>query len=147
MRTWRAHNRDITFRKAENKEFAKLQTEKFAHVNPFASALKQVGTEHPGIFQSSDLLWNMDETAVSAEFGQPVKMFGAADTKHGGFRAAPVSSSGKPTKAVMAVSASGRKPPPFFIVAGKNIMSGWRKTQHREELRCTEGLEWLISEQ
>ena len=124
--TWRAHNRDITFRKAENKEFAKLQAENFAHVNTFASALKQVGTEHREIFQSSDLVWNMDETAVSAEFGQPVKVFGAADKKHGGFRAAPAYGSGKHITAVVAVSASGRKPPPFFIVAGKILCQGGR---------------------
>ena len=88
----------------------------------------------------------MDETAVSTEFVQPVKVFGAADTKHGGFRAAPASGSSKHITAVVAVSASGRKPPPFFIVAGKNIMSGWKKPLHMEELRFTERLEWFLSE-
>ena len=119
VRTWRAQNMDIKFRKAENKAFAKLQAENFAHVNTFGSALKQVGTEHPEIFQSSDLVWNMDETAVSAEFGQPVKVFGAADTKHGGFKAAPASGSGKHITAVVAVSASGRKTPPFLSLLRK----------------------------
>ena len=55
VRTWRAQNRDITFRKAENKEFARLQAENLAHVNSFASALKQIGTELPRSFNA--LTW------------------------------------------------------------------------------------------
>ena len=86
------------------------------------------------------MVLNMDETAVSAEFGQPVKVFGAADTTHGGFRAAPESGSGKHITVVVAVSASGRKPLPFYP-CWENVMSGWKKPLHMEELRFTEGLE------
>ncbi|CDF32200.1 unnamed protein product [Chondrus crispus] len=76
---------NITFRKSENKENAKVKGENFEHVQSYARALRQVDNENPGIFEDGDRFFNLDETAVNGEFGKRVKVFGSADTHHGGF--------------------------------------------------------------
>ena len=64
IRSFRARNRDITFRNSENKENAKLKGENFEHVQTYARALRQVEREIPGIFEDGDRFFNLDETAV-----------------------------------------------------------------------------------
>ncbi len=76
----------------------------------------------------------MDETNVSCEFGQRLKVFGSSATHHGGFvSSSATSGSGTHVTAVIAVSASGRKSSPFFIVAGKQVMSAWFDPLSKEE--------------
>jgi len=125
IRGWRARNRDMTFRHPENKEVAKLRAECFSHVNSLVRALKNVAADYPGIFDSPSRLWNVDETKVSSEFGERQKVFGSANTHHGGSIASRVAGGGKHVTAVIAISAAGAIAPPFLIVAGKNKMSNW----------------------
>eukprot|EP00171_Calliarthron_tuberculosum_P003170 IDg3170t1 len=125
LRYWRACNRDITFRTAENKRSASLIAERHEHVVTFKNAFQSIQEKHANIFSDPDRLWNLDETAVSGEFGKKVKVFGSSGTHHGGSRAQKGGKANKHVTAVVAVSASGRKAPPFFIVSGKNVMESW----------------------
>lgn len=68
----------------------------------------------------------MDETGALTEYGQKTKVFGASSTDHGGcISQSTGSGEGRHVTAVIAVSASGHKAPPFFIVQGKNVMRNW----------------------
>ena len=138
-------NRDITLRTAENKEQGKLHDENYGHVYTFVQVLKAVQSEFPGIYFEPDRLWNMDETSVSTEFGEKEKVFGASDTHHGGFRSISSNRSNKHITAVVAVFASGRKTPPFFIMTGKNLMSSWFQPLTKDEFPSRESkeLQWL----
>lgn len=145
IRHWRATNRDTTYRKAENKTTAKLNAERFDHVQTFETALKKVGEINPGIFDNPERLWNMDETKVSAEFGQRQKVFGSSDTHHGGSRANNGGKCGKHITAVLAVSASGRKVPPVFIISGKNVMKNWFHGLSHQQIGGDPRLLWLTT--
>lgn len=126
IRSFRARNRDITLRTFENKENAKLKGENYEDVKTYADALERIAAANDGIFDSGDRFWNLDETKVDGEFGHKTKVFGSSGTHHGGFRASATSAgSGKHLTAVVVASASGRKLPPFFVFAGKNVMSNW----------------------
>ena len=41
IRTCRVENRDLTYRKTENKDAAKIKAENFSHVNSLADRLKE----------------------------------------------------------------------------------------------------------
>ena len=71
-------------------------------------------------------------------------MFGAADTHHGGYTACHASKMSKQITAIIAVSASGLKAPPFFVVAGKNVMSSWLEPLPKDEIvEEIRALAWL----
>ena len=124
--SFRARHSEITFRKSENKDSEKLKGENFELVLSYVTALKQVDTVHPGIFRNADRLWNMHETKVDAEFGKIVKVLGPPNTHQRGLvSSTSAAGSRKHVTYVIAISASGLKAPPFFIVAGKNRMSKW----------------------
>lgn len=125
LRSWRARNRQVTLRKGENKDAAKLAAESYEHVKTFATALKSVAAANPGIFNDPDRLWNMDETEIDASNGKVTKVFGSSQTNRGGFRKSLKTGSGRHMTLVVAISASGRKAPPLFIIAGTNVMSSW----------------------
>ena len=145
IRYFRARNPDITFRNSENKENAKLKGESFEHVQTYAHALRQVEKETPDIFEDGDRFFNLDETAVDGEFGHKVKVFGSADTHHGGFRVSSANSgTGMHVTAVVVTSASGRKLPPFFVFAGKNTTSSWFELLSHEVYKDGTGVRpWL----
>ena len=126
VRSSRARHREITFRNYERKENAKLKGESFWHVQRYFDVLKQIESKYPGILEDGDRIWNVDETAVDSTFGKKRKVFGPSNSHHGGFVAsAKTAGAGKHIRCVVAVSASRRKAPPFFIVAGKHVMSNW----------------------
>ncbi len=126
IRAFRARHREITFRNAENKDRSKFRGESFDHVGGFFKILKHAEKSNPGILSDGDRVWNMDETSISCEFGKRTKVFGSSQTHHGGFvESSTGSGSGTHGKAVIAVSASGRKTPPFFIVQGKKVITRW----------------------
>lgn len=114
LRHWRALNRDVTCRSAENKDITKLAAENYDHVASFSEALSNVEKDFSGIFKDPDRLWNIDETAVSCEFGRKVKVFGPSATHHGGYKASTAAKMNKHITAVVAFSASGRKTPLFY---------------------------------
>ena len=121
IRHWRAVNRDITYRNVENKDAAKLHAEIYDHVASFPKVLRDVGNDFPGIFQNPYRLWNLDETAVSCEYGKKRKVFGAADTHHGGYTAWHASKMSKHITAIISVSASRLKASPFFRCSWKEL--------------------------
>lgn len=90
--------------------------------------MKQIGDDHCGLLSYGDIIWNMDETNVEAEFGKRVKVF-YDSTSHYGVQRADVAHSGgwKHITCVMATSALGRVCPPFSVVQGTNVMSRWFK--------------------
>ncbi len=68
----------------------------------------------------------MDETSISCEFGKETEVFGSSQTHQVGWlHHEPGSGSGTHVTDVTAVSASGRKTPPFFIVQGTKVMIRW----------------------
>ncbi len=98
----------------------KFRGESFDHVEGFFKILEDVKKRNPGILFDGERVWNMDETSISSEFGKRIKVFGSSQTHHGGFVSSSTRiRSGTHVTAVIAVSASGRKTPPFFIVQGK----------------------------
>lgn len=126
VRTYRAHNRDITYRRIENKEHAKLAAESYEHIETFFSVLDTIQKTHPGILFSANRVWNTDETAVDCTLGKWTRCFTSADTKNGGHRGVKSSYGiSKHITAVIAASASGTVAPPFFIIAGKRKSSDW----------------------
>ena len=115
VRAFRALHREIASRKAGNKEAEKLKAESRKHFQAFLTVLKNVDRLHPGLFGDPDRIWNVDETAVDATNGNSKKVFCSAASHHGGFAAS--SGANGPNKhitAMVAVSASGCKTPPFF---------------------------------
>lgn len=124
VRLFRARHRDLTLRKHENKDIAKLHAEDYDHVHTLKTALQQVVARHPNIATNPRLFWNFDETEVTGEFGKNVKVFTSASSKRGGFRAAGRDTGCHLTACVIA-NAVGDVLPPLFIFAGKNIMSAW----------------------
>lgn len=126
VRSFRSRHREITYKKVEDKNASKLRAENRDHVGTFFIALKQIEILHPGLVKDPDRVWNVDETKVDATEAGFRKAFCASSGHHGGFSATS-STSGvdKHITAVVAVSASGRKSTPFFIVAGQRHMSKW----------------------
>lgn len=61
---------------------------------------------------------------------QKTKVYGSFDSKGGGFKSQSIGSGeGRHVTAVVAVSATGHKAPPFFILQGKRVMSNWLSHQ------------------
>lgn len=145
VRSWRARNRDVTYRVAENKRTASLVAERHDHVLTFKNALAQISEKHPGIFADPDRLWNLDETDVTAEFGRKIKVFSSSRSHHGGRRAQRGGKSSRHVTALVAVSASGRKTPPLFIVSGKRIMDSWFEPLKKFQVGNCKQLQWLAA--
>lgn len=81
---------------------------------------------HPGVLTDPNRIWNLDETAVDATFGKKENVFTSASSHHGGYKSCSTSyAAPKHITAVVCVSASGLKVPPFFIVQGKRINERW----------------------
>ena len=96
-----------------------MKAETFGHVSTFSDALKKVEYANPDIFRNPARLWNVDETAVDCQYGERNKVFGSSATHHGGYMAGQARKTNKHITLVVAVSASGGKVPPLFIVEGK----------------------------
>ena len=146
VRAWRARNRETTYRYAENKSVAKLRAERYDHVASLERALKEVEKRNPNIFSHAERLWNMDETAIEVEYGKKRKVFSSSKSHHGGTKSQRGGKQSKHITAVVAVSASGRKTPPIFIVAGKNIMSSWFQPLSVEQIMGDTRLQWLTAD-
>lgn len=85
LRSWRAKNRDISYRKEENNSAAKLRDECLDHVATIAIALQEIEEKHGVIFHDADRVWNMDETSICTEAGKVVKVLSGVHNHHGGF--------------------------------------------------------------
>lgn len=105
---------------------------------------RSVEERHPGIFEYGDRLWSMDEMAVSAEFGKKVKVFGEYSSRRFNCRSRWESS--RHITAVVAISASGRRAPPSFIISEKNIMLNWFLPLMSEQARGDTALQWISQE-
>lgn len=126
VRPFRSKHREVALRNYESKDNEKIKGERFEHVESFFKILEDIGKQFPGILTDGDRVWNLDETKVDPEFGKKIKVYGDSSSHHGGFRASTTSSgTGRHVTAVIAVSASGKRCPPFFIVQGKQVMSNW----------------------
>lgn len=64
IRSFCARTRDITYRKLENKEYAKLKAERYEHVKSFFNAMEVLKQRNEGITSNGDRMWNLDETAI-----------------------------------------------------------------------------------
>ena len=124
IRTYRAKNRDTTYGRTEDKDAVKLRAENHDHMESLAYRLREISTNHAGIFDSPFHIWNLDETHVDGEFGERVKVFSGSHSHHGGFTAVQ-KGSGRHMTAVIAAAASGHLAPLFVIAAGVNVMQSW----------------------
>lgn len=126
IRSFRSRNRDVTFRRGENKDYAKLRAESYEHIKTFFDAMISLEKKHPGITSDGDRVWNIDETKVDCTKGTCKKTFTSSSSHHGGSRgSSSTNGMNKQITAVVAISASGRMTPPFFIVAGKRALTKW----------------------
>lgn len=146
VRTYCALNRDLTYRRTENKEAAKQNAENFVHVQSFEQRLREVGKRHPGIFDDPNRLWNMDETQVDGEFGHRRKSFSSASSNHGGYSVVR-KGSGKHLTAILNVSASGQLAPLFAIAAGKSVMVSWTRPLPKVSFVDDEGVPHWLADQ
>ena len=97
-----------------------------SHVHPFFDIINNVGKKNPEMLNNPNSIWNLYETAVDATYGKRERVFTSSKSNHGGFVACSTNkASQKHITAVICVSASGLKIPPFFIVAGKQINERW----------------------
>lgn len=126
IRAFRARNASIKLRKSENTTATLLEADHFTHVNILVEALKQVEKKHPEILQNPHRIWNMDETAVEAEYGRCVKVFSCSESRCGG-RGRKLKESETHLIAVLCSSASVRFGPLFCIAQEKSCMESWLK--------------------
>lgn len=125
VRAFRSRHRELTHRSHERKEAAKLDAEDVTHVKTLKTMLETVFRGHPDIKDDPSRVWNLDETQVSGEYGEKVKVFGPASSCHGGFRSSKGRGTGKHLTALVIASAAGEVLPPFFVFEGKNSMTRW----------------------
>lgn len=124
IRFYRARNRDITYRKAEHKTFAKLKAERYEHIKIFFDTMMNVEKLHPGITKNGDCVWNLDETAIDFSQGHIKKAFTCSSSRHGAFTGCSSRiGANKHITAVVAVSVAGRMTSTIFVVTGKHVMS------------------------
>ena len=95
VRNFHSRHLSISYRSAENKELVKRKGEKFGHCKTYEAALRMLEEKHPGIFNGPLRLWNMDETAVNADYRKKNKVFSPAESNHGGFRVSTIGSGGE----------------------------------------------------
>ena len=126
LRSFSCRHLELTFRAQQNKERGKLQAESLSNVQPIFDIINNIGRKNPEILNNPNRIWNLDETAVDATYGKREKVFTSSKNNEGGFIACSTNkASQKHITAVICVSASGLKTPPFFIVAGKRINERW----------------------
>ena len=126
LRKFRIDNPDITFRNKVNKEISKQRGESFDHVKTLDGVLQNIFENNPEIARDPNKIWNMDETGIDCEFGTKEKVASSSSSNHSGSRiSADGSGTGVHVTCVVAVSASGLRCPPFFIIQGKHPMSSW----------------------
>eukprot|EP00171_Calliarthron_tuberculosum_P005441 IDg5441t1 len=143
VRAWRARSSEVTYRKAKNKNSAKLHAERYEHVESYSEALRNIDAKHLGIFMNSNRLWNMDETAICAETGHETKGFSSMQNHHGRFRGQRAGKTKKYITAVVVVSESDCFALPLFIVSGKHVMRSWFEPLTATECSEDPRLQWM----
>ena len=143
IRSFRARNRSLAYRVAENVTTARLAAENLPHISSLKRALQQVEHDYPGIFSEPSRIWNWDETAVLGEYGKKVRCYASATTHSGGARRS-IRDSGKHVTAGIAVAACGSIAPLFLIASGKRVVTAWKKPLRREDYTDSQGVpHWL----
>lgn len=125
IRSFRARHRDITYRKTENHCHRYFLGEDLEHVHTLVHHLKALKQKHSDLFQDPSRIWNLDETAVSADYGKRGRTFSASASNLGG-RRHNIKDNGAHLTAVVIASASGLVAPPFFVASGKKVMPRWK---------------------
>ena len=126
FRAFRARHENFTFRRSHRKELAKAFAERHDHVETYAKALTTVFEKHPTLRLNTEAIINVDETEVRTVFGERPRALVPKTSRHGAPKLYSPGSE-KHVTAVIAVSAAGRKAPPFFVVAGKSTLQSWIK--------------------
>ena len=112
IRSFRARNRSLPYRVAENVSSSRLEAENPAHVLTLKLAFEKIEQDHPGIFSDLRRIWNWDETAVSGEYGRKVRCYTSSSTHSGGSRRS-IKDAGKHVTAGIAVAACRNIAPLF----------------------------------
>lgn len=122
QRSFRQRHLEITFIAQEPKETSNQNSERREQVQSFFDIINGIGQKFLGVLQNPHRIWNIDETAVDATYGKREKVFNTAGSHNGWFKRCFTSySSSKHITAVVCISASDLKAPPFFINAVKRI--------------------------
>jgi len=111
-----------------------LLAEHPSHARVYQKALDNLFASHPALRTSPVHIWNMDETDVTGH-GQVRKMYFAAGAARTGFDSNPNITNGPHVTCVLTTSPSGKKLPPFFIIAGNMFMSCWWDRLYRRANR------------
>jgi len=147
VRNFRARHREITLRKGQEKEKAKLLAENPDHARTCEKVLRLVIDKHPHLKMNPEYIWNMDETQIDGK-GKTRKMYCSSSSSSTGFDTTNNGGGGPHVTCVVATSPCGKKIPPFYIVAGKMFMKKWldplSKPQNYES--CPEELKKFFKE-
>ena len=147
IRTYRAKNRDISYRHTENMDADKLRAENHDRIESLAHRLREIATNHAGIFDNPLQIWNLDETHVNGEFGERVKGFSGVHSYHSGFTAVK-KGPGRHMTAVIASAASGHLALLFVIASGVNVMQSWTTPLDKTSFTSDEtGPHWLTNQE
>ena len=133
VRSFRARRFELTCRKAEDKDAVKIRAESYEHVKSLAEVLKSVFEKHPGLPKDAEAIINLDETEVNADSGGTQRVLGGKGPHE--CRRGRKSRGGPHVTAILAVSAAGRKAPPFFLVAGKHTRTTWTDPLDQEKFK------------
>lgn len=124
IRSFRARNRALIYRSAENVLPIRLAAEKYARVKSLKDVLQILLQKRPALFSDPHRTWNWDETSVLAEYGKNIKCFTPANANRGGTKLT-IKDHGKHVTDEITVSAAGDVAPLFLVASGKKKMSRW----------------------
>ncbi len=86
IRSFRVRHREITLRRGQEKERAKLLAEHPDHARTCERVLRNVIEKHPHLASQPEYIWNMDETEVDGK-GRKRKMYCSSSGSTTGFDA------------------------------------------------------------
>ena len=133
MRPFRVRHPELSHRRGQAKELAKVRGESSSHAKTCVGVLKEVFKEHPELLQNPEAVANVDEAEADAQFGKWKRAYGSSEGRGGG--AAPGSARGPHATSFLAANAAGRVAPPFFLVSGKNAMPSGAEPLEPEQHR------------
>lgn len=146
IRAFRARNRSLAYRVAENVSNARLSAQTHEHFATLERELRKIEAEDPSLFLDPRRIWNWDETAVSGEYGRKTRCYASSTSNSGGARRS-VRDPGKHVTAGLAVAACGNIAPLFLIASGKRVVNAWKKPLDKNDFSNSEGVpHWLCGE-
>lgn len=115
VKSFRSCHRMVKYRSDEKKYLTKAKDENYENVKKLKTALEFVLHKHQVLKQYRRLVWNLDETDVSGEYGLKTKVFTDTQGKSGGYRFLKGKCIGKHLPVVVIAQTANDVFPPIFI--------------------------------